>query len=339
MGLDATKATLLRDEKWRWKEAWNVLKQNMKETRRAAKEGVEAIRLEANLYAAAVGKPGLVALQYAANHLTPKFFAKTLRESLQDALQTIHDDNVQNVELLDFEVGDKPPELLDARAYELGDDAMAFDLDIKWKSEMEATMAVKGKRIAMTVPITVRNANFEGVVRIVLSPLTPDPPGFGAALISLPTAPTIGIDVRMAGGEITRMPWLRSEIISTLQKSMEDQFLWPRRLVIPSAKPQQRHTEIETMLSKQELRALEYSDPLLRAEQKLARDLDSLHHQTPPQEHDRINERLEDLVDIQLKDADCLSALEGAEEELCIIDWDSFEVAANEKEENQRQAA
>lgn len=314
LGLCAAKATLLGGDERRWKEAWVVLKKNMKETTRAAKEGVEAIRLEANLYAASMGKPGLVALQYVTNHLTPKFFAKTLEECLQQSLQGIRDEHVQDVQLLDFFVGKKPPELLDARAYELGDNAMAFDVDIKWDSDIEATMSVTGKKIHMTVPITVRNVNFEGVVRIVLSPLTPDPPGFGAALLSLPVTPRIGLDVRMAGGEITRMPWLRSEILNTLQRGIEEQYLWPRRIVVPSAKPPKPNKITQTMLSATELQALKHTDPLLRAEQQLAKSLNDR----------RVgrSDRLEERVDIQLKDTDCLSELQNYEEEVCIIDWE-----------------
>lgn len=342
LGLRAAKANLVlrRDSKskWHWGEAWKVLKESMNETKRAAREGVEAIRLEANLYAASVGKPGLVALQYSVNHLTPKFFANAMEESLRDTLETAVRDNdsyVDRVELVEFAVGEQAPELLDARAYELGDDAMAFDLDIKWDSGLEATMSMRTKtRIAMTVPITVRNFHFDGVLRVVLSPLTPDPPGYGAALISLPAAPNIELDVRMAGGEITRMPWLRSEILSTLQKCIEDQFLWPRRLVIPSPRRPLRSKKVKTMLSKRELQALEYDDPLLRAEQKLARDLDGLHHQIPPREHQIVAKERGSVslhTDIQLKDAECIEALGGGQEseELCIIDWDSFEEVAS----------
>lgn len=325
LGLGAARAALLGStgrEAWNWSDGWRVLREKMVETRRAAAEGVEAIRLEASLYAAAMGKPGLIALQYFVDHLTPKYFAATLEESLRDALSTIQDKNVKKVELEEFSVGRKLPELLDARVYELGDDAMAFDIDVRWESEIEAKMLVKSNRLGVTIPLSVKNARFIGVVRVVLAPLTPEPPGFGAALISLPSAPKIGLDVHMAGGEITRMPWLRSEIMSTIQVGIENEYLWPRRMVIPSPAPAKTR-KVKTMLSKQELTELSMSDPLLRAEREVAKkpeyqrsQLERIHSMPKP-ESLRMN--------VLVKDDNC-----DEEEDYCVIDnWDSPEASGN----------
>ena len=54
--LGATRTALLaEDSSTRWADAWAVLRSGFTEARRAAAEGAEAIRLEAGLYAAAVG--------------------------------------------------------------------------------------------------------------------------------------------------------------------------------------------------------------------------------------------------------------------------------------------
>eukprot|EP00978_Attheya_sp_CCMP212_P040148 scaffold216092_cov61-Attheya_sp.AAC.1 len=53
------------------------------------------------------------------------------------------------------------------------------------------------------VPVSIRTVSFNGVLRILLSPLIKEQPGFGALLVSLPSLPKIGLDVRVAGGEIT----------------------------------------------------------------------------------------------------------------------------------------
>jgi hypothetical protein len=50
---------------WHYREAWRVLGDKMRETRQKAFEGVEAIRKEVQMCAAAVGSPGLIPLQYA----------------------------------------------------------------------------------------------------------------------------------------------------------------------------------------------------------------------------------------------------------------------------------
>jgi hypothetical protein len=48
-----------------WGDTWVILREGWAEARRAAAQGAKAIRQEAALTAAAVGPPGLVALQYA----------------------------------------------------------------------------------------------------------------------------------------------------------------------------------------------------------------------------------------------------------------------------------
>ena len=91
---------------------------------------------------------------------------------------------------------------------------------------------------------------------------------FGAAIVSFPVAPKISFDIRMAGGEITQMPWLRTEIVKAMQKAIAEEFLWPKRAVIPS--PAAPSAQPRPMLSAREIQDLSSSDPLLRAEQKLA---------------------------------------------------------------------
>lgn len=310
VGLGLTKAALRRDGNWNLRGAWKVFWEGFRETRRAAAEGAEAVRLESEINAAFVGKPGLIALQYSVDHLTPKLLAATLEEALRDTLATVKDKNINKVELAEFSVGKKTPQMMDARAYELGDVAMAFDIDVKWESEIETTMMVTTSRINMNVPITLSNINFEGVVRVVLSPLIPEPPGFGAAMVSILASPTVGMDVRMAGGEITRMPWLRTEIMSTIQEGIESEFLWPRRMVIPTQKPTNQ-SDGKNVLSKSELEELMHEDPLLRAERELSISLENL-TATPS-----IDSLEEPLVMVSLENENCIS---DGDDEYCVVD-------------------
>lgn len=119
----------------------------------------------------------------------------------------------------------------------------------------------------LKVPVSVRNFRFAGPVRLVATPLLPAPPGFGALLVSLPAAPSIGLDVRIAGGEITKLPWLREEIEQAMQAAIAQDLLWPRRMVI--AQPKTPGVTPPPILSRAELLALSQDDPLLRAEKAL----------------------------------------------------------------------
>ena len=54
--LMAVRSELLGDQKTRWKEVWAVIGQGFGEAKRAAAEGVEAIKAEAGLDAFALGE-------------------------------------------------------------------------------------------------------------------------------------------------------------------------------------------------------------------------------------------------------------------------------------------
>jgi len=267
LGLKETKSALRSKGKWNWRQAWTVLKAQLTETRKAAVQGVEAIRMEADLYSAAVGAPGLIPLQYVLDRLMPFSLATQLEEGLRDTLADIRNSNVRKLSLQEFSAGTKAPKLLGARVYDLGSDAMVFDVDVVWNSEIYAKILLLPRKLGFQVPVTVRNVSFEGTVRVELTPLTSTPPGFGAALVSLPSLPTIGLDIDVAGGKVTKVPWLRKELMSGLQKSIEDELLWPKRLVVPSTIAP---ASGKIVLSKTELTALALSDPFLRSEKKLA---------------------------------------------------------------------
>ena len=252
--------------RWKWREAWQVLKEQLTLTKRAAVEGVQAIKLEASIYNAVIGQPGLIALQYFVDSLTPKLLAAMAKENFVKALQEVKNSNVRKLDLVEFDFGAKGPTLEAARTYKL-EDAMALDIDVNWQSEMSAKVKVTTKRLGVVVPVTIKNFRFDGVVRVVLTPLLDKPPGFGAALVSFPAAPTIVVDVSLSSVEVTKTPWMRTELLKEIQKSIAKEFLWPRRIVVPSGVPP---TNPRPLLSRFELDALSESDPLLAVE----RDID-----------------------------------------------------------------
>ena len=143
---------------------------------------------------------------------------------------------------------------------------MALDIDVDWQSEISAKVKVTSKRLGVVVPVKIKNFRFDGVVRVVLTPLLDEPPGFGAALVSFPRAPNIALDVSLSSVEVTKTPWLRTELLKEIQKSIAKEFLWPRRIVVPSGVPP---TNPRPFLSRVELDALSQTDPLLAAESKI----------------------------------------------------------------------
>lgn len=67
------------------------------------------------------------------------------------------------------------------------------------------------------------------------------------------------------GGEVMRVPWLRTELLKEIQKAVTSQALWPKRMLVPSMDAK----GIRPILSREKLRELEQSDPLLKAENLL----------------------------------------------------------------------
>jgi hypothetical protein len=87
-----------------------LLKATLPETRQAAIQGVEAIRLEADLYSAAVAAPGLLPLQYTLNRLMPYTMAALMEENLKSTLSDVKNTyHVRKLTLQEFSASSSAP--------------------------------------------------------------------------------------------------------------------------------------------------------------------------------------------------------------------------------------
>ena len=252
----------------RWRKAWNRIGSGVLDARKAARESVEAIKAEARLQAFALGAPGLQFLNHIVDRLTPLKLAAACEEAIKGACADFQHPSARKLELKSFRMGARPPQLKAARAYDVGKDAMAFDFDVKWQSELDASIEayLKGPMgiQAGSVPVSLKNARVEGTVRLVLTPLGSEGPGFGASLLSFAKKPAIGLDLRVAGGEVTKVPWLKKELEGGVLQGLEDTMLWPKRVVAPADDERGR-----PLLSAEKLAELVNDDPLLRLEREL----------------------------------------------------------------------
>lgn len=71
----------------RMREAWMILRTGFSRTMRTASEGVEAIKLQKQLYSAVVGQPGLKTAQYLIDKSMPLRLAYELEKSLVSSLR------------------------------------------------------------------------------------------------------------------------------------------------------------------------------------------------------------------------------------------------------------
>ena len=112
--LKAARSEVLGDSKTRWREVWALLGEGLGEAKRAAAEGVEAIKLEADLYAFALGAPGLLTLQYVVDRQTPHKLAAAVEESLRASLRDVKS-SFGTLSLRRFAIGGASPRMLAAR--------------------------------------------------------------------------------------------------------------------------------------------------------------------------------------------------------------------------------
>lgn len=251
----------------RFPAALQALKDGVAEVRRVFTESVDAIKKETQMYSAAVGLPGLIPIQYIFDRIFPSMLTAPFESALEDALlQTARDNpQIQRLALRKFSMGEVAPRVLEARLFDIGERDMAFDLEMTWKSEARADIDLRESTFGTKIPVTIQNLRFEGPVRLILVGLRREEPGWEALLISLPRPPQIGFDVKVAGGMITQIPWLKSNFAKMLEKSIEDEVLWPRRAVVSAPAP----FKAKPLLNPIQILSLMRDDPLLRMERKL----------------------------------------------------------------------
>jgi hypothetical protein len=216
----------------------------------------------------------------------PLSLSSIMEETLRKALTDFPKQRtIKKMTLANFSAGARAPVFQAARVYDV-DDALAFDYSVKWDSELDASVQIYTVGGLARVPVTLKNMKFEGTVRVILCPLVKMAPGYGAILMSFTKPPNINMDIRVLGGELTKLPFLKREITSAMQKGIADSLLWPRRTVIPSLFEGTKRP----LLTAKQLAELERTDPLLEAENALAEDpmLRSLHDTTIPMEVGRM---------------------------------------------------
>ena len=224
-----------------------------------------------------VPKSGLIALQYLAERLAGRSFQTQMRRALTEGLEQVSNPNIRSIDIHSFVTNptpDKtPPRLLQGRIYhsdhyDMDNDVnnmMAFDVDIAWENCVDAELHVITNRLGLLIPIRLHDCKFNGSVRVILTPLQQDPPGFGACVVSFSRMPEIDLDVTVAGGQITKVAWLKEELMDTLQDLLKKEMVWPNRIVNPILVENFNVTH----LSPQDIQHLEITDPFLELENQL----------------------------------------------------------------------
>lgn len=266
----------LKAEDQTWTDTRAVLEEGLIKTKKEVDESLRAFNEEKDFYAAAVGVPGLRTAQYVIDHMMPGLIAAKLEASLSQSIANVKHPNVKRMILKSVTAGKAAPLLTGARFYDVGEDDMAFDVDVTWESDIEAgmdvvpAMGLPAEGLAR-VPVLIHDVKFSGTVRVLMAALSRREPGYGAIVLSFPDPPAIALDVRVGGGlEVNRVPWLRKAVSDATRSWIKEEMLWPQRMLIPAeAPPTKAGAAPANVLTDAELSAVLKNDPLLRAETNL----------------------------------------------------------------------
>lgn len=300
----------------RFPAALQALKDGAAEVKRVFTESVDAIKKETQLYSAAVGLPGLIPIQYIFDRIFPSMLSAPFEAAMEDALLQMVRENpqVRSLSLKRFTLGKSAPRILEARLFDLGEKDMAFDLEMSWSSlssspslmslgngaaRVDLELSVASTILGAKIPVTIQNIRFDGPVRLILVGLRREEPGWEALLISFPRPPKIGFDLKVAGGLITKIPWLRNELEKMLNDALAGEVLWPRRAVVSAPAP----SRTKPLLNPTQVMSLMNDDPLLRMEREFKSSVPddfrstfdgSMHEDTPRIDIRQVNETKSD---------------------------------------------
>lgn len=157
-----------------------------------------------------------------------------LRRELEERVQESSDFGHIAFSRLSF--GKHPPVIVGIKAVPLhGEDllAMVLDVDIRWAGEPDVALHLTKLGGAS---LGLNNVHLAGVVRLVFSPITDEPPFLRRMAISLLNRPYVDFSVRALGGpDLMALPaissWLHSVVLNLADKAI----VWPREVGVPLA--------------------------------------------------------------------------------------------------------
>ena len=110
-------------------------------------------------------------------------------------------------------VGDVPPLVTAIKLYDTPPQQIVVDLETEWDSNALLRLGVSfTEGGSLYAPVEVADIRFQGVIRIVFSPMLLSPPYVGAMTFSAAMAPNIDFRIKVLGGEVSAIPGLRETL-------------------------------------------------------------------------------------------------------------------------------
>ncbi|KAK9803778.1 hypothetical protein WJX73_005763 [Symbiochloris irregularis] len=126
--------------------------------------------------------------------------------------------------------GEAPIKLESVWVEDEGENHVLLEVDFRWAGDANVAICVEVAGNAARMVPRVTNLSVAGTFRVILSPLVPTIPCFGAAVISLRKEPLIHFSLEFAGpGASAVKMWLDPFLRDTLASLL----VWPNRIVVP----------------------------------------------------------------------------------------------------------
>ncbi|PSC74351.1 synaptotagmin-5-like [Micractinium conductrix] len=133
--------------------------------------------------------------------------------------------------------GDDPFRVEGIRVDRENPEEICIEVDYRWAGDANIFLAIElaaGGKATRMVP-KVSDLAVSGTLRVILKPLVPEIPGFGAAVVSLRKPPLIrfNLDFGASMGGSYSAGAIKAWLDPFLRETISGMMLWPKRMVVP----------------------------------------------------------------------------------------------------------
>ena len=162
--------------------------------------------------------------------------ANSLRETLQPALDASKPASMSRLGFSAFDLGTNAPIIAGIKSYgnTNDDEEVMLDLDLLFMMEdPDIVFTVGSFASSMTFPIEMANVKLSGTLRVVLKPLFPRWPTFGAVCLGFTEKPLVEFSLKALHMDVMEVPLLSRSLTNIIKHSLATQCVWPNKIVLP----------------------------------------------------------------------------------------------------------
>jgi hypothetical protein len=180
--------------------------------------------------------------------------ARTVKDALTPALETLKTKlRMTHVGFRGLDLGTAAPAINGIKTLRHLEEQVVIDIDLliaTQNSDVVFSFGNPASHIHMNIELS--DFLLRGTLRIVMKPLFPRWPTFGAVAISFTEKPTINFHLKTLHLNLMELPALSSMFHSAIRSAIENALVWPNKLLIPLVEDLSK-LEIESLASNKPL--------------------------------------------------------------------------------------